>query len=130
MKDSITFVSYSFCLSSQCFWFLLLECKLTRVTSHKHLGITLSQDMRWNAHIDQITKKAGKPLNGIRRIRYLIDRNARETLYKALVLPILEYGNVLFDNCTLYLKQRLKIFKGKQPLYVLALLGLPPTTNY
>ena len=35
-------------------------------------------------------------------------RKGRETLYKSLVLPILEYGWLIFDNCTLYLKQRLE----------------------
>ena len=30
---------------------------LTRVASHKHLGITLSHDMSWNLHIDTVLKK-------------------------------------------------------------------------
>ena len=38
----------------------------------------------------------------------LVPRTIRETLYKALVLPIVEYGSVLFDNCSALLKQRLK----------------------
>ena len=81
---------------------------LTKVKSHKHLGLTLGDDMSWNLHIDSILKKAASRLSGIRRIRFLITRKARETLYKTLVLPILEYGGVIFDNCTLYLKQRLE----------------------
>ena len=86
----------------------LNNVKLNRVQSHKHLGVTLSHDMKWNPHIDLAINKATKRLNGIRRIRFLITRGAREILYKALVLPILEYGNVLYDNCSLYLKQRLE----------------------
>ncbi len=81
---------------------------ITRVTSHKHLGITLTKDMSWNLHIDAIIKKAASRLSGIRRIRFLITRKARVTLYNALVLPVLEYGGVIFDNCTLYLKQRME----------------------
>ncbi len=81
---------------------------LTKVTSHKHLGITISSDMSWNLHVDSIIKKAASRLSGISRIRLLITRKARETLYKSLVMPILEYGGVIFDNCTLYLKQRLE----------------------
>ncbi len=46
----------------------------------------------------------------IRKIRLIITGKARETLYKSLVLPLLEYGGVLFDNCTLYLKLRLESF--------------------
>ncbi len=40
-------------------------------------------------------------------------RKARETLYNALVLPLLEYGGMVFDNCTLYLKQRLESIHRK-----------------
>ncbi len=65
---------------------------LTKVTSHKHLGITFAKDMSWNLHIDAIIKKAASRLSGIRRIRFLITRKARVSLYNALVLPILEYG--------------------------------------
>ena len=65
---------------------------LTKVGSHKHLGMTLTKDMSWNLHIDVIIKKAASRLSGIRRIRFLITRKARVTLYNALVLPILEYG--------------------------------------
>ncbi len=81
---------------------------LSKVASHKHLGITLTKNMTWNLHIDSILKKAASRLNGIRRIRFLITRKARVSLYNALVLPILEYGGVIFDNCTLYLKQRME----------------------
>ncbi len=59
-------------------------------------------------HIDAAIAKANKRLNGIRRIRFLITREARIILYKSLILPVLEYGNILYDNCTLYLKQRLE----------------------
>ncbi len=32
--------------------------QLTRVTTHKHLGITFSHDMKWGDHIDSIIQKA------------------------------------------------------------------------
>ncbi len=82
--------------------------KLTKVMSHKHLGVTLTHNMKWGLHIDNAISKANKRLNGIRGIRFLITREARIILYKSLVLPVLEYGNLLYDNCSLYLKQRLE----------------------
>ena len=65
---------------------------LTKVSSHKHLGMILTKNMTWNLHVDAIIKKAASRRNGIRRIRFMITRKARITLYNALVLPILEYG--------------------------------------
>ena len=64
--------------------------------------------MKWGVHIDAAISKANKRLNGVRRIRFLITREARIVLYKALILPVLEYANVLYDNCSVYLKQRLE----------------------
>ncbi len=64
--------------------------------------------MKWGAHIDSVLHKAFTRLNGIRRIRMLVTRAIRETLYKALVLPIVEYGSVLIDNCSAFLKQRME----------------------
>ena len=81
---------------------------LTRVRTHKHLGMTFSDDMKWGAHIDVILKKAFSRLNGIRRLRNVIGRTVKETLYKSLVLPLVEYGSVLFDNCSAALKLRLE----------------------
>ncbi len=86
----------------------LNNVKLTRVYDHKHLGMVFSHDMKWGAHIDSVLRKAFSRLNGIRRIRYLVPRTIRESLYKAPVLPIVEYGSVLIDNCSVFLKQRLE----------------------
>ncbi len=55
-----------------------------------------------------IIEKASARLNGIRRIGHIISRKARVTLYQSLVLSILEYGSILYDNCTFVLKQRLE----------------------
>ncbi len=46
--------------------------KLQKVHSHKHLGVTLTSNMKWGVHIDAAIAKANKRLNGIRRIRFLI----------------------------------------------------------
>ncbi len=77
---------------------------LTKVKTHKHLGMTFSDDMKWGAHIDVILKKAFGRLNGIRRLRNVIGRTVKDTLYKSLVLSVVEYGSVLFDNCSAALK--------------------------
>ena len=87
--------------------------KLSKVTAHKHLGVHLTHNMKWGVHIDEAISKANKRLNGIRRIRFLITREARVLLYKALILPVLEYGNILYDNCTMYLKNRLESIQRK-----------------
>ncbi len=81
---------------------------LKRVETHKHLGITFSSNMKWTAHIENILSKAFARLNGIRRIGQVVSRVVRESLYNALVLPVIEYGSILYDNCSFVLSQRLE----------------------
>ena len=57
----------------------------------------------------------------------LVPRNIRESLYKALVLPIVEYGSVLIDNCSAFLKQRLERLHRNAAVIV---TGAFKTTGY
>ncbi len=81
---------------------------LNRVDTHKHLGITFSSNMKWTTHIESVLNKAFARLNGIRRIGQVVSRVVRESLYNALVLPVIEYGSILYDNCSFTLSQRLE----------------------
>ena len=46
-------------------------------------------------------KKHKKRLNLLKGLKFKIDRAALINLYKALIRPVLEYADVLWDNCTL-----------------------------
>ena len=71
-----------------------------QVPEHKHLGIILSEDMKWSKHIAHITSKANQRLGALYRQSRKMSRVQIETLYKSTIRPILEYGSVLFDNCS------------------------------
>ena len=52
--------------------------------------------------------KGGHKILGATRLRQVISRMVKETLYKSLVLPLVEYGSVLFDNCSITVKMATK----------------------
>ena len=43
----------------------------------------------------------------MRKLKYQLDRLSLEILYTSFIRPILEYGDILFDNCTQYEKDEL-----------------------
>ena len=47
-----------------------------------------------------IYEKACKRLNIIRLLKHSIDRNSLIRIYFAFIRPILEYADVVWDNCT------------------------------
>ena len=71
------------------------------VESHKHLGMTLSSRLSWSLHINYITLKCKRILGMLSRYKHLWSRSALEVCYISFIRPILEYGNILYDCCSI-----------------------------
>ena len=81
--------------------------QISEVETHTHLGIFLSSDCTWHTHIDYIKKKAWNRIH-MRKLKLKIDRKSLEIIYTTFIRPILEYADVIWDNCTQYEKQELE----------------------
>ena len=56
--------------------------------------------MKWTAHIDYSVNKARKKLGLLRRQSQGLSTKQKIDIYKTMIRPVLEYGSVLFDNCS------------------------------
>ena len=74
---------------------------IRQVNEHKHLGIILSKDLKWSSHISKITSKASQRLGALYRQSRKMTRVQLETIYLSMIRPLLEYGSVLFANCSI-----------------------------
>lgn len=70
------------------------------VDSAKYLGVTISQDLSWNKHIDKTCTTANKSLAFVRRNLKTKNENIRKVAYKTLVRPQLEYASVVWSPHT------------------------------
>ena len=66
------------------------------VTSEKDLGITFDRTLHFTEHIEKCSSKANQRIGLIRRNFKYMDEKLFIVLYKALVRPLLEYGNVVW----------------------------------
>jgi len=81
---------------------------LKEVTQHTHLGLTFSSNMSWKPHVDRICSRASQRNNILRKLKFRLPRKTLENLYLSLVRPILEYADVIFDDNSISLSQRLE----------------------
>ena len=92
---------------------------LASVHSTKYLGITLTSDLRWNKHIDQITSKANRSLNFIKRNLQISNPALKTAAYNSLVRPILEYAPTIWDPHTKTNIDKIEMVQRRAARYVL-----------
>ena len=91
---------------------------LESVPEAKYLGVTITSDLRWNTHINNITSKANKTLGFLRRNLNISSTNIKAQAYKSLVRPIVEYGSSVWDPYTQSNINQLEMVQRRAARYV------------
>ncbi len=83
---------------------LMNNVVLDSTSEHTHLGLTFSDDGRWNSHISSCLNKAWQRIGILRSLKFILKRSCLERLYFTSIRPLLEYGDIIWDNCSNELK--------------------------
>ena len=81
---------------------------LENVDNIKYLGVTITNDLKWNTHISNICTKANRTLGFLRRTLFSCPQNVEKVAYKGMVRPILAYGGSVWDPHTGKLPEELE----------------------
>lgn len=69
------------------------------VTSVKLLGLNITNDLKWNTHLSEITRKVSSRLYFLRQLkRARVDSNELLTFYMTCIRPVAEYACPVFHN--------------------------------
>jgi len=72
--------------------------RLSTVESFTYLGVTISGDLRWREHVHNISAKATRVLNFVRRNIYHCISEVKALAYTSLIRPHLEYVSAAWDG--------------------------------
>ena len=73
---------------------------LENVKCHKHLGLQINETLSWKEHINSISAATNKKVNVLSSLGKILDRKTLLTMYTAFIRPSLEYGSIVWCNCT------------------------------
>ena len=76
----------------------LMGKNVEEVTSHTYLGLRFANNLRWKAHIQDVSVKARRKLNLMTPLKMKVDRYTLEVMYKSFVLPSMEYACVVWGG--------------------------------
>ena len=92
---------------------LLDNTPLNRVTSTKFLGLMIDDKLKWNIHIQNISKTVSRNIGVMNKLRHFFPKSTLFTLYFSLILPYLNYGIMAWGNANKYLTDKMFILQKK-----------------
>ena len=85
-----------------------LEC----VNSFTYLGIIIDNKLQFQDHIKKCIKQAGHKIYMLSRIRHCVNKKTALMIFKSMILPYIEYGNIFHGTCTEFYKQKLQVIQN------------------
>ena len=73
---------------------------LTEKLSTKFLGVTIDANLNWYEHVLTIAKSISKNIGILYKLKKLLSTKSLFLLYYALILPYLNYCNIVWGNCS------------------------------
>ena len=95
---------------------ILIDGKVVERVDHvKLLGITLSNDLTWKRHVDNIMKKAGKRIYMLYQLKRAgVNQADLVTIYISVVRPVVEYAcPVWHTNLPIYLSDNIEMIQKR-----------------
>ena len=96
---------------------------LQEVDHYKYLGTIIDSTLNINAQLSKLTQTVALKMTTFRKIWYCMSENTAKIIYKATILPIIDYNDIIYSlitNKQLTKLQRLQnnalriIFRGKK----------------
>ena len=87
--------------------------QIEKVTSVKSLGIFIDENLRWQTHIDKLSKKVASGIGAIKRIRDFVPTPTLHCIYNALIQSQFDYCNIVWGNCGKTLFDRLQKLQNR-----------------
>ena len=63
--------------------------------NHLYPGVMLSNDLKWNSHVNNIVAKANRSLGFVKRNLYSCTETTKRSGYVTIVRPTLEYATTV-----------------------------------
>lgn len=74
------------------------NARIQQVQSTKYLGMILDPNLKWNLHIDHMSNRISKLVRMLSRLRHTLNISNMKIVYNAIILPIFDYGDVLYGS--------------------------------
>ena len=72
--------------------------KISQVKTFKYLGLYIDAELKWDVHVNHLCEKVGRMISFLGRLRQFVNRRILNQLYRSVILPHLEYADIIWQN--------------------------------
>ena len=74
--------------------------KLSKVTTHKVLGVTIDNNLSWTNHVNELTKRVSQKLYQISKIKHCLNAHVQKLFFHARIQRIIDYASTLWNSAS------------------------------
>ena len=89
----------------------------------KYLGVSITKDLNWSTHINNVASRANRMLAFLRRNIRISSPSIKSAAYKALVRPVCEYASIVWDPHTERQNRQLEMVQRRSARWTLSRYG-------
>ena len=87
-------------ISPLCLNVSLGSTSIEQVSQHRLLGIIIDDQLKWQAHTENLCKKLSKNLFLLSKLKHFVDLDTRKLFFNAHIKPHVDYASTVWDQCS------------------------------
>ncbi len=80
---------------------------------YQNLGMWIDKNLNWNYHVDKMCSKLSRRLGILLRVKFNLPKETLFMLYNSIVLPLFDYGDVVYGNYSAITLKRLQVLQNR-----------------
>ena len=68
---------------------------IANVSSHKHVGLWITHNLKWDHHINSLVSKCSNLLGLLKPLKFKLNRAVIEKIFLSYIRPIMKYGDIV-----------------------------------
>ena len=102
---------------------------LDYVSYYKYFGMTLDSSLSFNKHVNNVIQSAAHKMYMLGKIRPYITNNACIQIYKSMILPYIDYGDIIYASTNQLNLRKIQSLQNRCLKICLGLRHTTPTQN-
>ena len=87
--------------------------RIDKIHSYKYLGITLDMNFTHKKHLENCIRSTSYKTLLLSKVRKYITTDAAIRIYKTMILPLVDYGDILYDGTNSALLTKLQTLQNR-----------------